>query len=96
MKALLIWSIQGYRNYISPLFPPTCRFTPTCSQYALTAIRKFGVFRGGLLALKRILRCHPFHPGGYDPVPEMIWQIGKTRLEDVMTTSEAASVFEEE
>jgi putative membrane protein insertion efficiency factor len=84
MKTLLLWSIQGYRSYLSPLFPPTCRFTPTCSQYALEAIRRFGALRGSGLALKRICRCHPFHPGGYDPVPEPIWQIGETRLEDVI------------
>jgi putative membrane protein insertion efficiency factor len=96
MKTLLIWSIQGYRHYISPLFPPTCRFTPTCSQYALGTIRAFGVWKGSWLALKRILRCHPFHPGGYDPVPEVIWQTGKTRLEDVLTSVDAASMMEDE
>lgn len=84
MKTLLIWSIQGYRNYISPLFPPTCRYTPTCSQYALDAVRKFGALKGGIMALKRVMRCHPFHPGGYDPVPTLICQTGKTRLEDVV------------
>lgn len=86
MKNLLIWSIQGYRNFISPLLPPTCRFRPTCSQYALESVRRFGVRRGGWLALKRIVRCHPFHPGGYDPVPEVLWQVGETRLEEVVTT----------
>ncbi|ELS00451.1 hypothetical protein Xen7305DRAFT_00001520 [Xenococcus sp. PCC 7305] len=70
MKYLLIQLIRGYRLLISPLFPPTCRFQPTCSNYAITAIEKFGVFKGSFLAAKRILRCHPFHPGGYDPVPE--------------------------
>lgn len=69
MKILLLWLIQGYRVLISPLFPPTCRFHPTCSQYALEAIERFGVWRGSWMALTRILRCHPFHPGGYDPVP---------------------------
>lgn len=69
MKALLLLLIRGYRWLISPLFPPTCRFTPTCSQYALTAVDRFGPVRGGWLAIRRILRCHPFHPGGYDPVP---------------------------
>ena len=69
MKILVLWLIQGYRVLISPLFPQTCRFHPTCSQYALQAIEQFGIWRGGWLALRRILRCHPFHPGGYDPVP---------------------------
>ena len=69
MKALLIWLIKGYRTWISPLFPPSCRFQPTCSQYALEAIQSFGPWRGGWLAIKRILRCHPLHPGGYDPLP---------------------------
>lgn len=69
MKKLLIWLIRGYRILISPLFPPTCRFQPTCSMYAIEAIERFGVWRGSILALARVLRCHPWHPGGYDPVP---------------------------
>ncbi|WP_107669582.1 membrane protein insertion efficiency factor YidD [Cyanothece sp. BG0011] len=69
MKKILILLIKGYRTLISPLFPPSCRFRPTCSQYTLEAIEKFGALRGSWLGLKRILRCHPFHPGGYDPVP---------------------------
>lgn len=70
MKILLIGLIKGYRILISPVFPPTCRFQPTCSSYAIQAIERFGVWRGGSLALRRILRCHPFDRGGYDPVPD--------------------------
>ena len=70
MKILLIWLVRGYKILISPLFPPTCRFYPTCSTYALDAIDRFGAWRGSILAMRRILRCHPLHPGGYDPVPD--------------------------
>ncbi|NUN63645.1 membrane protein insertion efficiency factor YidD [Pseudanabaena biceps] len=70
MKKVAILLIQFYRMFISPLFPPRCRFQPTCSQYALTAIERFGLIRGGAMATKRILSCHPWHTGGYDPVPE--------------------------
>ena len=66
---LLILPIRFYRNYISPLTPPTCRFTPTCSQYAIEAIRKHGPFKGLYLAVWRILRCNPWGGSGYDPVP---------------------------
>jgi putative membrane protein insertion efficiency factor len=69
MKRLLIGLIRGYRAFISPLFPPVCRFQPTCSSYAIQAIERFGPWRGSWLAIRRILRCHPFHAGGYDPVP---------------------------
>ena len=69
MKALLLWMIRFYRSAISPLRPPCCRFIPTCSQYALEAIEKYGALKGGWLAFRRILRCNPFHKGGYDPVP---------------------------
>ena len=69
LSALMLTLIAFYRTCISPLTPPACRYTPTCSQYAQEAIRKYGPFRGGWLALKRILRCHPFGGSGYDPVP---------------------------
>ena len=69
MKKFLVVLIKFYRKYISPLKPPTCRFTPTCSEYSMIAIEKYGVKKGGWLAIKRILRCNPFFPGGNDPVP---------------------------
>jgi len=62
-------AIRFYRRYISPLLPDSCIYTPTCSAYALEAIQKYGFIKGGLLAARRILRCNPFHKGGYDPVP---------------------------
>ncbi|HMK43767.1 MAG TPA: membrane protein insertion efficiency factor YidD [Dissulfurispiraceae bacterium] len=68
MKALLLALIRFYRCCVSPLFPSCCRFTPSCSLYAREAIERHGAFRGSALALKRILKCHPFHPGGCDPV----------------------------
>ena len=70
MKQIALLLIRFYQRCISPLFPAACRFYPTCSAYAFTAIERFGFFRGGWLALRRILKCHPFHPGGVDPVPE--------------------------
>ena len=66
---VLILPIRFYQLVVSPLTPASCRFTPTCSQYALEAIKKHGPFRGGWLALKRILKCHPWGGSGYDPVP---------------------------
>ena len=65
------WFDFIYRNFISPLKPPCCRYIPTCSEYALIAVEKYGVVHGGWMAIKRILRCHPFHKGGYDPVKQM-------------------------
>ena len=65
----LIFLIKIYKNFISPLLPATCRYHPTCSQYALDALTKYGLFKGGLLALKRILRCHPWGGFGSDPIP---------------------------
>ena len=69
MKRLLLLLVQFYRNCISPLLPPSCRYYPTCSAYAMEAIERYGARRGGWMALRRVLRCHPFHAGGYDPVP---------------------------
>ena len=72
MKAVLLFLIRFYRKHISPYTPPSCRFIPTCSEYAATAIERYGAAKGGWLALKRLSRCHPFHRGEhdfYDPVP---------------------------
>ncbi len=72
MKKILIFLVKFYRTQISPLTPPSCRFIPTCSQYALEALEKYGALKGSWLAIKRISRCHPFHRGEhdfYDPVP---------------------------
>ena len=68
-KKVLMGLVWFYRTAISPWTPPCCRYTPTCSQYALEALEKYGAVKGGWLAMKRILRCHPFCKGGYDPVP---------------------------
>lgn len=72
IKKLLIFFIDIYSNIISPLFPPVCRFYPTCSHYAREALEKHGVYCGLFLSLKRICKCHPFNSGGYDPVPPTI------------------------
>lgn len=69
LSYILLAPIYFYRAAISPLLPPSCRYTPTCSQYAIEAIRKYGPFKGFYLGLKRILRCHPWGGSGYDPVP---------------------------
>lgn len=68
MKEFLVFFIKIYRKYLSPLKKPCCRFYPTCSQYALDALEKYGVLKGGFMAIKRILRCNPLNEGGYDPV----------------------------
>ena len=68
-KRILLWLIRFYPRSISPRHPACCRFIPTCSQYALEAIQRYGALKGGFLALRRILRCNPFCKGGYDPVP---------------------------
>jgi putative membrane protein insertion efficiency factor len=67
----VLWAIRFYQQVLSPHFPPSCRYVPSCSAYAREAVEKYGAWQGLYLALKRILRCHPFHPGGYDPVPEL-------------------------
>ncbi len=70
VKSFFLYVINIYSKYISPLFPRTCRFYPTCSMYAKQAITEFGALKGGLLTIFRILRCNPFFKGGYDPVPK--------------------------
>lgn len=69
MGRLIIAFVRGYQYLISPLIGPRCRFHPTCSHYAVEAIQEHGAVRGSLLAARRICKCHPWHPGGYDPVP---------------------------
>jgi putative membrane protein insertion efficiency factor len=69
MKTLLRFLLLGYRRWISPALPPACRYVPSCSHYALEAVERHGALRGSLLAAWRVLRCHPFVRGGYDPVP---------------------------
>ena len=68
-KGAALFALRLYKRFLSPLLPPACRFYPTCSEYAMQAIEKYGVIKGGWLAVKRLSKCHPFHPGGYDPVP---------------------------
>ncbi|MCQ2225342.1 MAG: membrane protein insertion efficiency factor YidD [Paludibacteraceae bacterium] len=68
-RDIFLLPVYFYRKCISPLFPPCCRYTPTCSAYAVEAVKKHGIFKGGWLALKRILRCNPWGGSGYDPVP---------------------------
>ena len=70
MRQILIALIKLYRYAISPYLAPSCRYTPTCSSYAIEAVQRFGIFRGSWLAIRRISRCHPWHEAGYDPVPE--------------------------
>jgi putative membrane protein insertion efficiency factor len=69
MKAIILWFIRIYQRFVSPMLPPSCRFIPSCSVYTYQAIDKYGLFKGGWLGVKRISRCHPLNPGGYDPVP---------------------------
>ena len=76
LKKTIIFAIGCYRFLISPLLPPACRFYPSCSNYAREAVESFGAAKGLYMTLQRFLRCHPFNPGGYDPVPEKICEHG--------------------
>lgn len=69
MRKVVLFLIRVYQRTISQVLPPTCRFVPSCSEYGYQAIARYGILKGGWLTLRRIARCHPFHPGGYDPVP---------------------------
>ncbi|GBE02972.1 putative membrane protein insertion efficiency factor [bacterium BMS3Bbin06] len=68
MSRIAVLLIKAYRLLISPLFPRTCRFTPSCSEYSIEALKRYGFLKGGVMSIRRILRCHPLNPGGYDPV----------------------------
>jgi putative membrane protein insertion efficiency factor len=71
VKYIALALIRFYQRFISPLLPPSCRYEPSCSKYGYEAISRYGILRGGWLAVKRIARCQPFYPGGHDPVPEL-------------------------
>jgi putative membrane protein insertion efficiency factor len=68
MKFVALWLLRAYKRWLSPAFPPSCRYVPTCSEYAMEAVERYGALRGGAMAAWRLLRCHPFVKGGYDPV----------------------------
>ena len=95
MKLVLKALIRGYQLLISPLLPATCRYTPTCSSYALTAVEQFGALRGGWMAIKRIVRCNPWHKGGYDPVPPLP-MVGKTDLRDLIISNKSSAASTDE
>lgn len=82
MKSLALWILRSYKRWISPALPASCRYVPTCSEYALEAVEGYGVVRGGLMAMWRLLRCHPLVKGGYDPVrkAEVRSQIAEVEL----------------
>jgi putative membrane protein insertion efficiency factor len=71
-RRIAVGAVRGYQVLVSPLLGPSCRFRPTCSAYAITSIERFGVVKGGWLSLKRVSRCHPWSPGGFDPVPDTL------------------------
>jgi putative membrane protein insertion efficiency factor len=69
MRGILLVLLRGYKRFVSPLLPPACRFEPTCSVYAMEAVSRYGAVRGSWMAVRRLARCHPLNPGGWDPVP---------------------------
>jgi putative membrane protein insertion efficiency factor len=69
MRRPALWLLRGYKKWVSPMLPPSCRYHPTCSEYAYEAVEKYGIIKGGRLALWRVLRCNPFGSSGWDPVP---------------------------
>ena len=75
-QKIALWVLRAYKWALSPLFPPACRYVPTCSEYAMEAVERYGALRGGMMAVGRLLRCHPLARGGYDPVvePEVWWR----------------------
>ena len=86
-KLVALQLLRAYKWAISPLFPPACRYVPTCSEYAMEAVERYGVLRGGLMAIGRLLRCHPFARGGYDPVLNRRGHICDERLNEHPTTN---------
>jgi uncharacterized protein len=84
---IMLGAIRAYRRWISPVRPPACRFTPSCSAYAVTAVERFGALRGGWLATRRLLRCGPWHPGGHDPVPQTVGRSGHRPRPDAPASS---------
>ena len=71
MRRVLLWALRLYKAHVSPVLPPACRYTPTCSEYAIEAVERHGAARGSIMAIRRVLSCNPFARGGYDPVPEI-------------------------
>lgn len=96
MKRVLIALIGGYKRWLSPWLPPMCRFQPTCSTYAIAALQRHGTLKGSWLAVRRILRCHPGHPGGYDPVPPVLWTVDQTDMAELIRPSTESPEAEEE